>query len=155
MILPGPNVQIFRDIIEGYFDAYKNKDLDRVLKFFHPDIPVMIWGTGKDECSLTLDQLKDQLERDWKQLDTIDYYINPVACNIGYNMAWSFITCHSIFTIAGEKVEYPLLRVSFVFKQKDSSWYIAHMHWSVTDNQQDDEQSYQRIPLNAASTSMI
>lgn len=121
-----PAEQLFYQFCKGY----KDRDLSFLLNLFTKD--VNLWGTGIDEYRVGLNQVAEQLQRDWSQSEKSEIEIvilvpTPVESN------WTAAICNAKITINGEEHKFEHLRGTVIVRKEDNAWKISHMHASFPD----------------------
>ncbi|STY31738.1 Uncharacterised protein [Legionella wadsworthii] len=128
MIIPErkPAEQLFKQFCEGY--AHRN--LTYLLNLFTRNTNV--WGSGLDEYRVGLEEMQQQLTRDWSQSDHGKIEIKQFVPT-PENALWAAAVCTAYVTIEGKEHIFDHLRGTLTIEQEDGIWKIAHMHCSFPD----------------------
>ncbi|MGC9797379.1 diguanylate cyclase [Fervidobacterium riparium] len=123
-----------RFVLESYLKAYLiDRDLQKVLKCFHPDLSAI--GTGEDEIGLTYEQSVYLYQREMSQYpETIPYKITFFkASEVTPTVALAL--CGLEFNLRIEETDYKIerLRMSMLFVKEGESWLIYHLHISQSE----------------------
>lgn len=135
-----PEKNIAQQLLEQYIDAYKQRDLSKILSLFTQDCT--LWGTAIDEYRVGLKELESQHNRDWQQstqaeIQVVSFVPTP------YDLPFAAAICRAIVTINGEKNVFEDLRGSIVIKEEeDNVWKIFHMHASFPDYRNHENSSF-------------
>ena len=119
-----------RALLDRFAAAYERRELEAVLGMLIPDPDVAVLGSGPDERRVGLAQVREQVERDWRQSDatSIEYsWMQISACG---QVAWVASEVTFSATIEGETDQFPG-RLTVVLEQRDGEWKIALWHFAI------------------------
>ncbi len=136
MLLLNDEISTVRTILDDYLQSYANKDMQSLEKLFHPTLHFMLWGTGAEECYLTKQQFLENIEKEWAQLDAIEYDYDVLLENVHDTMGSIAVECTATVKTNGRTQAYPKVRFSLVCAKEQDRWYIVHGHCSVPDPRQ-------------------
>lgn len=122
-------------IINRLFEAYISRDIDSVLSCHAPDPDVVAIGTGADEKSLGLDELRTLWEGDLAQSEAISYEFGWSRVSAAGSVAW--VAGDGIFhgKIRGQEISCPA-RFTAVLEQREGRWFIMQTHFSIPASEQ-------------------
>ncbi|MDY6795969.1 MAG: nuclear transport factor 2 family protein [Actinomycetota bacterium] len=127
------------EVMEDYARLYSKGDIEGILKLFDPDAAVI--GTGEDEWRTGLDELREQVERDLSQVDSVSLeYSDARVLSLG-DVSW--MRCR--FTGRAGMGESDLSlsgRMTGVFVKNDGRWMIAQSHFSIAYGEQEEGESW-------------
>ena len=124
--------EILKQIVQAYFD----KDLEGMMKLYMPDPDLVAIGAGRDEWVKGSEELKNGLNRDMTQADKIEIDFEDITVSSSGNVAW--VSARMAMDVLVENKEITLFgRLSLVLEERDNKWLIAHLHFSVPDEQEE------------------
>ena len=129
------------DIMEGYWMAYEQRDIDKMLSYHPKDREILLIGTGKDEVFDTLEGYREGLERDFAQSDKVEIEIRNFTADSSGNVAWVSLNHFAKVTIKGKEHEL-ITRYTAVLEFIDGKWYIVQSHLSFPLEEQKKEESF-------------
>lgn len=121
-----PAEELFKKFCEGY----KKRDLANLLNLFTHNINM--WGSGFDEYRVGLQQVEEQLKRDWRQSEKGEIVVVSFVPTPS-DALWAAALCHAKVTIDGETHVFEHLRGTIVIEKENDTWKISHMHASFPD----------------------
>jgi signal transduction histidine kinase len=127
----------------SYFDVYfKKRDLAELMKFLSPDMTVI--GTGAHEYSSNSDKTFELYRIDLNEIIVPIQYSKPsVHVQI---IEKNIASVTGRLSIKGESnglvFHIPELRYSAFIQKSKGEWKIQHLHISVPNNQQEDDELY-------------
>lgn len=116
--------------LEKMFEVYEIKDLDKVMDMYTPDPDLIVYGTGKDEKCIGLDEIKDQLKRDFAQSESLRFSSKWVKVSSEGNIAWFASDVMIKAKVGGQKFTLPA-RITGVLKKHKGNWRIVQEHYSL------------------------
>jgi len=129
------------DILEGYWMAYENRDIDEILSYHPKDRDIMLVGTGKDEVYNTLEGYRKGLERDFAQSEKVELELENFTAESSGKVAWVYLNLFATVTIKGK--EHKLVtRYTAVLELIDGKWYIMQSHLSFPSEEQKEGESF-------------
>ncbi len=129
------------DILEGYWMAYENRDIDEILSYHPKDRDIMIIGTGKDEVFTTPEGYREGLERDFAQSEKVVLELENFTADSSGKVAWASLNHIATVTIKGK--EHKLVtRYTAVLEFIDGKWYIMQSHLSFPPEDQKEGDSF-------------
>ena len=129
------------DIMEGYWMAYEQRDIDKMLSYHPKDREILIIGTGKDEVFDTLEGYREGLERDFAQSDKVEFEIENFTADSSGKVAWVSLNLIAKITIKGKVLDL-LARYTAVLELIDGKWYIMQSHLSFPSEEQKEGESF-------------
>ena len=129
------------DILEGYWMAYENRDIDEILSYHPKDRDIMLIGTGKDEVYTSLEEYRKGLERDFAQSEKVELELENYTADSSGKVAWVSLNLNATVTIEGK--EHKLIpRYTAVLEFIDGKWYIMQSHLSFPSEEQKEGESF-------------
>ena len=129
------------DIMEGYWMAYEQRDIDKIFSYHPKDREIVMIGTGKHEVYTTLDEYRIGLERDFAQSDKVELEIENFIAESSGKVAWVSLNLVAKVTIKG-KVHDLVTRYTAVLELIDGKWYIMQSHLSFPSEEQKEGESF-------------
>ena len=129
------------DIMEGYWMAYEQRDIDKIFSYHPKDREIMMIGTGKHEVYTTLDEYRIGLERDFAQSDKVEFEIENFTADSSGKVAWVSLNLIAKVTIKGKVLDL-LARYTAVLELIDGKWYIMQSHLSFPSEEQKEGESF-------------
>jgi len=141
------NIEVKNGIIElldKYAQAYKNKDLEGILKLFIDDVDLVAIGTGFDEWIQGKDELWSGLKRDMDQAESVDVKFRNMTYSASGNVAWISGHMNMEAKIDGQEIFLPG-RFTAVMEKRNDEWLIAQLHYSLPASEQEEGQAWPDI----------
>ena len=129
------------DIMEGYWMAYEQRDIDKMLSYHPKDREILIIGTGKDEVFDNLEAYRKGLERDFAQSEKVEIEIKNFTADSLGKVAWVSLNLFAMVTIKGKEHEL-ITRYTAVLEFIDGKWYIVQTHLSFPPEEQKEGESF-------------
>ena len=129
------------DIMEGYWMAYEQRDIDKIFSYHPKDREIVMIGTGKHEVYTTLDEYRIGLERDFAQSDKVELEIENFIADSSGKVAWVSLNLVAKVTIKGKVLDL-LARYTAVLEHIDGKWYIMQSHLSFPSEEQKEGESF-------------
>lgn len=128
-------------LLDNYAKAYREKDLEGMLKLFVEDDDMVVIGTGFDEWVKGNEELRSGFERDLDQADSINVKFRNVTISSNGKVAW--LSCHMNMDakVDGNDVYLPG-RLSAVVEERNNKWLFAHAHYSLPAEDQEEGKAY-------------
>lgn len=129
-------------VFNQFVDAYNNRNLVVALDCFRAEPPPVAFGSGKDERRVGLNEIREQLLRDWNQSLTTRAEVVQSNYEQGPDYAW--VAAELNVTVGFEAGEEIMpARMSVVLqKESEGHWKIAHMHLSLPALDEPDGSSF-------------
>lgn len=138
------NLTIAEELFRKFAICYSNRDIKGALMLFTKD--ATMFGTGRDEYRAGLDEIKDQLERDWSQASAGKLNLKHHLHASKDGTSWASAIFQAEITIDGKIHIFENLRGSIFVEKDDSGEYkISHMHASFPDPEQPEGNSFKDI----------
>ncbi len=129
-------VQEVHEILKKIAQAYYDKDLDGMMQLYTQDPDLVAIGAGRDEWVQGPEDLRNGYKRDMDQADAIKVDFEDVAVSSSGNVAWT--SARMAMYVQVEEQEVTLFgRLSLVLEKRDGKWLIAHLHFSLPDEQEE------------------
>lgn len=122
--------RIAQEIFIQFCEKYKNRDLPAMLDLCTKNINM--WGSGIDEYRVGLQEVREQLQRDWSQSEKAEIEILSFVPTPN-DALWTAALCKAKVTIDGKEHMFEHLRGTIVIEKENSLWKISHMHASFPD----------------------
>lgn len=130
-----------QDTLQRLIRAYERRDMEAALACFAPDGDVVMYGTGADEKRIGLDEIREQMERDWAQSESTAISFDESSVSAAGSVAWAAVDARFGFRIDGQEGTLPA-RISFVLERRQEKWYIVHAHFSTATAGQAEGESF-------------
>ena len=129
-------VSAVHEILKNMAQAYLDKDLEGMMQLYVPDPDLVAIGAGRDEWVKGLGELKIGYNRDMTQADKIEVDFEDVTVSSSGNVAW--VSARMAMDVNVENNEITIFgRLSMVLEKREDKWLIAHLHFSVPDEQEE------------------
>lgn len=129
------------DVLNTYRTAYTRRDMPALLATFAPDADLVILGTGQDERTVGWDTLQAQFQRDFDQVDTLEWDWGWHTISSAGPVAWVLFDTQIHARMGSIRVDSPT-RVSAVLELRGDRWLIMQMHLSFPAVGQDIGESF-------------
>ena len=129
------------DIMEGYWMAYEQRDIDKIFSYHPKDRDILLIGTDKDEVYTTLEGYRKGLERDFEQSKKVEIEIKNFTADSSGKVAWISLNHFVKVTIKGKEHEL-MTRYTAVLEFIDGKWYIVQSHLSFPPEEQKEGESF-------------
>lgn len=129
------------DAIRCYRDAYARRDAAALQAVCAPDADLVILGTGQDELAVGWPAAFVQFQRDWDQVDTIDWEWGWTSVSAAGPVAWALCETHIHARMGSIRVDAPT-RLSAVLELRGDRWLIMQLHVSIPAAGQDSGESF-------------
>lgn len=118
-------------VFNQFVDAYNNRNIVVALDCFRAEPPPVAFGSGKDEKRVGLNEIREQLQRDWKQ--SLKTKVKVVQSKYEQGSDYGWVAAELNVTVGFDATEECMpARVSVVMqKESEGNWKIAHMHVSL------------------------
>ena len=121
---------------------YEAGGVDAALSYFAPSATVSMFGTGRDEKRVGLDEIQAQIERDMAQSEGVSFNLDWNLVGISGSVAWVASDITIRFKVPGQpEMAFPA-RMTTVLQDYDGRWLVEHSHLSVAAASQDEGQSF-------------
>lgn len=130
-----------RELLDKYVQAYRDKDLKRILDLFIDDEDLVAIGTGYDEWVNGKDELHSGFKRDMEQADSIDVKFRNLTFSASGDVAW--ISGHmNMEAIVNSNDIFLPGRFSAVTLKRNGKWLFAHLHYSLPSAEQEEGKAW-------------
>jgi uncharacterized protein (TIGR02246 family) len=119
-----------RAVLDALSEAYGRKDVEAIAGLFADDPDASVIGTGVDEKRFGRAGLREQLERDFAEAESLGVSVEDVRISGAGPVAWAVADAVVRATVEGESLDFPL-RMSAVLEARAGSWLIQHAHFSA------------------------
>jgi ketosteroid isomerase-like protein len=127
--------------IRRFTETYTRRDVDATLKLLAPDPDLLIIGTGADEKITGIEQVRVQIQRDYKQSGNLSIELGPVAVSSAGPVAWAFADSTWRVKLGGQDMLY-YWRWTLVLEKRQGEWLIVQSHLSAPAQTQAAGQSF-------------
>ncbi len=117
-------------VMDAFCSAYEQRDMAAVLDCMARDDDVITFGAGDDERSQGLEELKEQLARDWSESDEATLEIGKHSVSCAGCCAWIAALAVIHVRLDDEVFDYDT-RLTAVFEKRGDKWLIMHWHLSL------------------------
>jgi uncharacterized protein (TIGR02246 family) len=111
-------------------DAYASRDLSQFIDCFAIDDDVVLYGAGKDQKRIGIDQIRSQVQSEWERSDTAEMTFSWFSISAANPVAWAVVDGAFDYTKGGNRISFPV-RASFVLEHRGGRWLIVHAHFST------------------------
>ncbi|MCC7550641.1 MAG: nuclear transport factor 2 family protein [Methanobacterium sp.] len=129
------------ELLDDYAQAYRDKDLDGMLKLFIPDDDLVVIGSGFDEWIKGSEELRSGFERDMAQADDIRVKFRDITVSAAGAVAWISGHMNMEAMVKGRDVYLPG-RLSAVVEEREGKWLFAHLHYSLPASDQEEGKAW-------------
>jgi len=129
-------------LIKEFCRTYNERDLEGLLALFCKNHPVHAYGTGIDEDRHSLQELKEQVLRDWEQSELSQLFPPKEFFYCKDPVSWAAGTFSAKVTTSGQTLEIPNLRGSISVIREENEWKISQMHASFPASNQEEGSSF-------------
>ena len=116
--------------IRDSWDAYRLRDVEKVLSFYSPDPDLVAIGTGIDERFVGREALKAGLTHDFSQENEAALRIIWSSVSEAGGVAWVAADCVADVTVSGRRMSVAG-RLTAVLEKRGERWYIMQTHFSL------------------------
>lgn len=116
-------------VLHAFADAYARRDLEGMMSHFAPDPTLVLFGTGPDERRVGADEIREQIQRDFDQSESISIAWSWHAITVSGRLAWVAAEAQVHARVQGHDIAVPL-RVTFVCEQRKQAWLVVQGHLS-------------------------
>ncbi len=110
------------------------------MQLYVQDPDLVAIGAGRDEWVKGPENLRNGFKHDINQAEEIKVDFEDVTVSSSGDVAWA--SAHMAMNVMVNNKELTMFgRLSLVLEQKEDKWLIAHMHFSVP-NEQEEGRSY-------------
>ncbi len=132
------------DIMEGYWIAYEQRDIEKIKKFLPKDGNILFIGTGKHERYENVEDYIQGAKREFGQSEKIEIELKNFHAHSAGKVAWTAVDMYADVTIKGKV--YPLFaRFTAVLELIDGAWLFRQIHLSFPEKDQAEGESF---PIN-------
>lgn len=118
------------ELLNKYFDAYKNKDQARALSCFANEPSTVLIGSAPGAKSVGYDELKDQIAKDFERFEFTKIDLPWKTINIKGPIA--LLTAEVDLAVkVGDKEQKGTARVTTAMEKKKDKWLIVQSHISL------------------------
>lgn len=130
-----------KEVLDEMIQAYESRDIHQVMNCFFNDSDLVMYGTGKDEKRIGVDQVKAQVNRDWEQSESTRLSYDWVSVSASGNVAWIAADVKFKVKAGGETF---LLdgRLTCVLEKRNDKWGIVQAHFSLPSMSQQEGESF-------------
>lgn len=135
-VIPDPNKEIVDSFLD-YFDAYANRDWERMTSRFSEHTTML--GTGIDEVGYNTAETISFFEREFRQSpEKMKYSISCInAHKTSETTAYLTVLMDIDINMGQAIINYHNNRSTIVMVKEDGIWKLAHGHWSQPAEGQD------------------
>jgi uncharacterized protein (TIGR02246 family) len=130
-----------QDVLREIANAYHERSLERALACFAPDPDVVLYGTGGDEKRVGLNEIRQQIERDWSQTESTEIVFDWVSVSAAGDVAWAAADGTFRLRAGGDSLALPA-RITTVLEKRHGRWLIVHQHFSLPAQNQQEGSSF-------------
>ncbi len=117
-------------LIKEFCRTYSERDLEGLLALFCKNHPVHLYGTGIDEDRRSLQEIKEQVLRDWEQSENAQLFPPKDLVYCEDPVSWAAGNFSAKVIASGQTLEIPNLRGSISIIREENEWKISQMHAS-------------------------
>ncbi|MFH1453541.1 MAG: nuclear transport factor 2 family protein [Armatimonadota bacterium] len=128
-------------VLDKFSRFYGEKDIEGLISLFAMDKELIFVGTGKDEVRMGIAGVREQIERNWFQSETLSIEFGSYLISASDTTAWVYsdVAAHAI--IAGDQMRYTG-RLTCVMENIKGKWQIVQWHCSMPDVSQQEGESF-------------
>ena len=127
------DTQTKADVLAGlrrYWEAYGRRDVHAVMAEVLPDEDVIYIGTGADEILTGAAAIREHIQRDWGQSDSVEMELSNERVSAEGDVAWVSADLAVHVKTVGEAFTMRC-RQPAVFVRREDRWLLAQGHLSV------------------------
>jgi ketosteroid isomerase-like protein len=129
------------ETMNKWLTTYRNRDINGLMSTLSADDDIFLFGTGIDEKRIGREEFKFQAERDWEQMDELNFDLTWYTISAEGPVAWMAADATGSGTAGGQQIEFPL-RFTGVFKQEGGDeWRLIQSHVSLPAGGQEEGNS--------------
>ncbi|MCK9151203.1 nuclear transport factor 2 family protein [Methanobacterium alcaliphilum] len=132
------------DVLHQYVKSYVEKSITDLMDIVSSTEDTVLIGTGPDEWVSGPSEIKKGFERDLKQSDALEIEFGDINVSLNGDMAWTATTMTMKASINNKTLTLKG-RVSFVFEKIENKWLIAHLHYSLPNDEQGEGKSFPEV----------
>jgi uncharacterized protein (TIGR02246 family) len=141
MVASEETIAAVRSVLDRFVGTYSAKDLEGVLGCFGVGDDGVLIGTGADEWRVGEAALREQVERDFAQAESLSVAYSEVRVDGTGGVAWFAAKANVRASVDGEPFESDL-RLTGVVRQHVGRWTIVQSHLSFPAEAQEPGQSF-------------
>jgi len=141
MKLSPQNIAEVRITIDGFLEAYSQRDLDQAMSYFLKDETILNFGTGAHERQVGWEEVRDQIGRDLAQCTSLQVVMDWFKGGGQDGVAWAASEC----SVQAQTEAGPFeakMRISYTLVKTDEGWKIVLSHGSIPLAAQEEGQSF-------------
>ena len=77
-----------KNVLDRFGNAFRNRDLASLMAMLAPDPDVTFFGTGADEERIGVSDIREQIQRDWRQSESASIDLGPLHVSNRGSVAW-------------------------------------------------------------------
>jgi ketosteroid isomerase-like protein len=128
-------------VLDQFNDAFRHRDMERLLALFAPDPDVVLIGTGADEKRVGVAEIQAQTERDWSQSEALFWEWGWTSVSAAGSVAWVAVDAVGHVKVAGQELHLPM-RVTAVLEHRGAHWLFLQAHASLPTPEQTEGESF-------------
>ncbi|MFH1039454.1 MAG: nuclear transport factor 2 family protein [PVC group bacterium] len=117
-------------VLDRLNEGYAAGDLEGMAALYTTDPDLVAIGTGKDEKFLGLEAVREGLERDFAQSESVAIEVDWSSVSARGDVAWLAAETTARVKAAGGEMTIPA-RLTMVLEKRDGRWLIAQFHLSM------------------------
>jgi uncharacterized protein (TIGR02246 family) len=117
-------------VLNRFIEAFNKRDLDSGLELFAPDPDVVFIGTGGDEKSVGLAEIRAEFERAFAQSEQASIQLDWYSVSAADSVAWVAADAVIQAKVGGKAISFPI-RLTTVFEQRKGKWLVVQSHDSL------------------------
>jgi len=121
--------------------AFTQRDIDSGLVLFAPDPDIVFIGTGRDEKSIGLDEIKSEVERAWAQSEQASIELGWHSVSAAGSVAWVAADAIIRAKVKGQEISFPI-RWTIVMERRGDKWLVVQSHDSLPAASQKEGESW-------------
>jgi uncharacterized protein (TIGR02246 family) len=117
--------------LQAFADCWAEWNMDGFLDLFAPDADVVVFGSGADEQRLGRAEIREQLIRDWSQLESLTVEFGWHSVSAAGPVAWvaTELVLHAVMDDGVEKSFRG--RLTAVLEKRAGRWIWMQSHFSL------------------------
>lgn len=113
-----------------FAEAFARRDLEALMALFAPGRDVVYIGTGADERRVGIEQIREQLQRDLDQSESLLFRFDWVRASSAGPVAWAAAEGFLQAELGGRELEVPI-RFTGVLEFIGGEWHVVQAHLSM------------------------
>jgi len=130
-----------KKVLDEMIQAYQTRDMNKIMDCFFTDPDLVMYGTGKDEKRVGMEQVKSQVKRDWEQAESTRLSYDWISVSSSGKVAWLASDVNFEVKAGGQNFRLEG-RLTCVLEKRNGKWGIVQAHFSLPNVGQEEGESF-------------